>query len=159
NYANVTTSGSGDTVTFDDTLTGTTNVVLTTTLQPGSVTANNTANNYLFSGTGKLSGATGIAMNGGGTLTLRESGGDNYTGGLTVNSGTVVVDNDSGSVTGGTTINAGTVQVGNNDAAGVLPSGAITDNGTLIFNRSDSTLVVPTVISGSGALVHNGNGM
>jgi autotransporter-associated beta strand protein len=89
---------------------------------------------------------------------LRESGGDNYSGGITVNSGTVIVDNDSSSATGGTTINGGTVQVGNSDAAGVLPTGGITDNGTLIFNRSDNTLVVPTVISGSGALVHNGSG-
>ena len=157
-YADVTTSGAGDTVTFDDTLTGTTNVVLTMALQPGSVTANNTAKNYLFSGPGKLTGATGISMTGGGTLTLRESGGDTYSGGITVNSGTVIVDNDSSGVAGGTTINAGTVQVGNNDAAGVLPSGGITDNGTLIFDRSDNTLVVPTVISGSGALLHNGNG-
>lgn len=157
-YNNVTTSGAGDTVTFDDTLIGTTNVILNSTLQPGSVTLNNTASNYVFSGTGKLSGATAITMNGGGKVTLRETGGDNYSGGIVVNSGTVIVDNDSSSVTGGTTINAGTVQVGNNDATGVLPSGGITDNGTLIFNRSDNTLVVPTVISGAGALVNNGNG-
>jgi autotransporter-associated beta strand protein len=158
-YADVTTSGAGDNVTFDDTLTGTTNVALTTSLQPGSVTLNNTTKNYLFSGTGKLSGATGISMTGSGMVTFRESGGDNYSGGLTVNSGTVIVDNDSSSANGGTTINGGAVQVGNNDAAGVLPSGGITDNGTLIFNRSDSTLVVPTIIAGSGALVHNGSGM
>lgn len=157
-YVNVTTSGSGDTVTFDDTLTGTTNVNITTTLSPGSITINNATKNYLFSGTGKLSGGTGLTLQGTGTLTLQETGGDNFSGGITVNGGKLIIDNDSSGINGGTLINVGTVQIGNNDANGVLPAGSFIDNDTLIFARSDNMLVVPTVIAGAGTLINNGTG-
>jgi hypothetical protein len=50
----------GDLVKFDDTLTGTTNVVLSTALTPGSVTVNNTVSNYLFSGAGSIGGSTAL---------------------------------------------------------------------------------------------------
>ena len=59
---------------------------------------------------------------------------------------------------GATAITTGaTLQVGNGLATGSLGSGAVTDNGTLVFDRSD----VPTVgngISGSGSLVDTGAG-
>ena len=51
-----------------------------------------------------------------------------------------------------------TVQVGNGDTNGVLPTGTITVNDTLSFNRSDSALTVFGVISGGGTLVNNGTG-
>jgi fibronectin-binding autotransporter adhesin len=145
-------------VTFDDTVTGTTNVVLTRTLLPGSVTFNNTNTIYTLSGSGKISGTTAWTNNGTGTVKLTESGGDNFSGGITVNSGTLVIDDNSGGISGGLTLNAGTVQVGNNDAHGVLPSGTLTDDGALVFNRSDTALNVGTVISGTGTLANNGTG-
>ena len=60
---------------------------------------------------------------------------------------------------GGTTINGGTLQVGNGGAAGSLGSGAVTDNATLAFARSDSACIVNNAISGSGGLVQVGPGM
>lgn len=157
-YADITSAGVGDNVTFDDTATGTTTVNLTTTVSPGSVTFNNTTKNYTLAGTGKISGATGLTMQGGGTLTLTESGGDNFSGGLTVGSGTVIIDNNSGGIVGTTINSGGTLQLGNNDGNGAFPSGLFTDNGTLIFNRSDNSLNVATVITGSGSLINNGTG-
>ena len=128
----------GDTVTFDDTLTGTTNVNLTMTLTPTAMTVNNSAVSYAFTGVGKLSGVTGLTKTGTGTLIIDNSG-----------------DND---FAGGVTISAGTVQVGNNDTNGNLPTtGAWDDEGTLAFSRSDN-LVLSQVISGAGSLVQNGNG-
>jgi len=145
-------------VTFDDTLQGTANVNLTTTLSPGSITVNNNNSNYVFSGTGNISGATALTKYGSGELTLAESGGDNFNGGVTVNNGTVVIDNNISGVSGGTTIYSGTVQVGNNDANGNLPSGGVTDNSALVFDRSDNILNVANIISGYGMVANNGSG-
>ncbi len=145
NTANwVTTSGGApyeyqDTsaVTFDDSLAGTTNVILTTTLSPGSITVNNTLSNYVFSGSGKISGTTGLTKTGSGTLVVDNSGSNAF----------------SGSVT----ISAGTIQIGNGDASGNLP-GAVIDNGSLIFNRGDTSLTHAGVISGTGTVFNNGSG-
>ena len=58
---------------------------------------------------------------------------------------------------GSTTISAGVLQVGNGGTSGSLGSGSVTNNSSLIFNRSDA-LAVPSVISGSGTLTQVGNG-
>ena len=53
---------------------------------------------------------------------------------------------------GFTTISAGTLQVGDGGTTGGLGALGVTNNGTLVFNRSN-TLSVPNAISGSGAVV------
>ena len=150
-----------DVVRFDDTATGTTTVNLTTTVSPQSLTVSNTTAgvaNYAFAGSGKISGTIALVKQGSGALALTESGGDNFSGGITVSGGTVVVDNDSSTVTGGTTISSsGTVQLGNNDANGALPSGSVALGGALNLNRTNS-YTLANVISGSGTLsVNPGN--
>ncbi len=62
--------------------------------------------------------------------------------------------------TGVTTVNAGTLQIGNGTAAGTLGTGAVTvnSNGTLTFDRSDTSYSIANAISGSGALVFLGTG-
>jgi outer membrane autotransporter protein len=57
---------------------------------------------------------------------------------------------------GGTTINVGTLQIGNGGASGSI-TGNVTDNGTLAFDRSDS-VTFGEVISGTGTLVQMGSG-
>jgi fibronectin-binding autotransporter adhesin len=52
---------------------------------------------------------------------------------------------------GTTTITAGTLQVGNGGSAGSLGTGAIADNGTLIYNLSRSTTVA-NPLTGSGTV-------
>jgi fibronectin-binding autotransporter adhesin len=150
-----TTYGQGNIVTFDDTLTGTTNVNLTTALTPGALTINNALSNYVFSGSGSISGSVTLVKSGSGTLTLAETGGDNFSGGIIVNNGTVILDNANSAISGGTTINGGTIQVGNNDVNGTLPLGNVTDSGALIFNRADD-IIVTNVISGAGTLTQSG---
>ena len=57
---------------------------------------------------------------------------------------------------GTTQINTGTLQIGNGGAAGSLGVGPVTNDGALVFARSDSS-TVSNVISGSGALsIHSG---
>lgn len=64
--------------------------------------------------------------------------------------------------TGGTVIREGTLQVGNNSFTGALPStGAITNNGLLLFQRSTTTTQgsqFGTVISGTGIVKQAGTG-
>src|SRR5205807_473705 len=61
----------------------------------------------------------------------------------------------SNSYTGVTTVTSGTLQIGNGGTTGSLGSGGVTDNSSLVFNRSDS-LSVNNVIGGSGVLVQAG---
>ena len=59
--------------------------------------------------------------------------------------------------TGNTMINAGTLQVGNAGASGSMGTGAVTNNGMIVFNRIDS-FTIPNAIGGSGSLIQQGYG-
>ena len=126
----------GAVVVFDDLLTGTTTVdASVANVAPANVYFNNSANNYTLQGSAAIAGATSLAKNGSGTLT--------------------VVNNNTYS--GGTTINAGILQVGTNGASGSLGSGAITVTTDLQFNRDDAPTVANN-ISGVGTVEQNGSG-
>ena len=60
--------------------------------------------------------------------------------------------------TGAVTINSGsTLQIGAGSTSGSLGAGTIVDNGSLVYDRSD-TLVVGAAISGTGTLTQSGTG-
>jgi outer membrane autotransporter protein len=59
--------------------------------------------------------------------------------------------------TGSTTISAGTLQIGNGGTSGTIGTGAIVDDGTLVFDRSDA-VALPAGLTGTGALVQQGSG-
>ena len=84
-------------------------------------------------------GNIGIAKTGNGILTL--TGSNTFTGPTTISSGTLILGD------GGTT-------------GSLLPSGSISDNGTLIFNRGNAVVQGTDFggISGSGGLVQLGTG-
>ena len=147
----------GDSVNFnDDSSSGAQTVNLNVTIKPGGLAFANTNVSYTISGTGAISGTTGLTNVGPGTLTLAESGGDNFSGGITASGGRLILDDANGAITGGGLINPGAVvQVGNNDGQGALPSGTATDNGTLVFNHGANS-IVSSVISGSGILIQSG---
>jgi autotransporter-associated beta strand protein len=93
-------------------------------------------------GGGRISGTTGLTKQGANVLILDEG-------------------NGSGSYndfSGGLSISAGTVQVGNGDGNGAVGSGAVSDNGTLAFDRVDNTTNA-NIISGSGTLIQEGAGV
>ncbi|MGJ7530092.1 autotransporter outer membrane beta-barrel domain-containing protein [Variovorax sp. GB1P17] len=57
---------------------------------------------------------------------------------------------------GGTTISAGTLQLGNGGTSGSI-TGDVANNGSLVFNRSD-TVVFPGAVSGTGSVTQAGSG-
>lgn len=146
----------GDPVTFDDTATGSKIVNMVTTVTPDNLTVNNSASSYTFTG-GHLGNdyPNTLTLNkeGSGTLTLQESG-DNFSGGINVSGGTVIIDNNSGDITGGATIAAGSaMQLGNNDMGDQLPQGIITVNGSLTFDCADNLTTVNSAFAGAGTVM------
>lgn len=131
-----------DNVLFDDTVVVVTNVMLVGSVMPGSVTVNATTN-YAFSGSGKISGGTGLLKRGNGTLFLNTT--NDYIGPTTIEGGMIRIGNTSafGSQIAGTWINGGTLDlngVTNNyesiiaQGSGVSNLGAIYNSGTAAVN-------------------------
>ena len=114
----------GDSVSFGDTGAGTVTLddLQGTAIRPGAVTFTNTAgNDYLLDGTQGIAGAGGLTLNGTGTVTLIRN--HSFTGGTTINAGTLVLDeavNDGTGVLNGTvTVNSGgTLRVNQTNAFG-----------------------------------------
>jgi autotransporter-associated beta strand protein len=106
-------------------------------VNPSVVTANGTVDHLItsFGGNGSLVGQGRIVKQ---------------------NSGTLVIDLTN-SMSGGALVSAGTLQIGSGGSTGTPGAGAITNNATLAFNRSD-TVALPNAVSGSGTLRQNGSG-
>ena len=149
-----------DSTAFDDTG-STNNVALVSILAPGGVSVNNSSLNYTFSGSGAISGASGIVKNGSGSLTLANTGSSDFRGGVVINGGTVAFGTDQSGAGGGVRIGSGaTAQVGTNGPTGAFPSGNIANEGSLLFNRTND-FTVANIISGStaGTITKNNNGI
>jgi autotransporter-associated beta strand protein len=147
----------GDPVTFDDSVLGTSSVILTQSVLPGRMTFNNASSNYVLSGSGSLSLTNGLTKDFPGTVTLSETGGDNLSGGLMLSNGTLILDNKVSSLTGDVFIGpSATLQLGLNDTNGAIPPGNIFLSGQLVLDRTDD-LTVSQPIVGSGSLVKSNN--
>lgn len=125
----------------------------------GGITINNNANltftsalttnrAITLSGTANIDSSSDITLGGviGGTGTLTKFLG-----------GTLTLTNTN-NYSGGTTVNGGTLQIGNGGTTGTLGSGTVTLNGTnLVFNRSDDITVANDVTS-TGTVIKRGGG-
>ena len=120
-----------------------------TTIQAGTLQLGNGG------ATGSIAGAVTdnatLAINETGTLTL--SGTISGTGGLLQSGSGTTALTAADSYSGGTTIQAGTLQVGNGGAI----AGNVTDNAVLAIN-STATVILSGTISGTGALLQSGSG-
>jgi autotransporter-associated beta strand protein len=113
-----TTYGQGNFVLFDDNAAGTTTVNLTTTVNPGSVTVNNSNLEYTMVGSGRISGTIGLVKQGTGTLNVHNTGGNNYTGPTVISGGVLSVTNlangGTASPIGASSASATNLVIGNN---------------------------------------------
>lgn len=128
-----------DSVRFDDSATGSTNINLTAQLTPNSILVDNTTKDYTFSGTGYLSGTSTLLKQGTGSLTIINSGFNDFTGATTISAGTLIL---------GDGVTAG---------AGSYGTGAILNNGAIVLNRPED-FFFSNVLSGSGTLTKQGAG-
>jgi autotransporter-associated beta strand protein/T5SS/PEP-CTERM-associated repeat protein len=84
----------GDTVTFDDTATGTTGITTAAAVAPaGTMTINNATKDYSFSGAGGLSGTLNLSKLGAGALNFSNS--NTFTGTLTLRGGTTTLSGNA----------------------------------------------------------------
>jgi len=124
----------GDNVTFNDSGSDSPVINITTVNSPGSLTVNATQS-YDFTGSGGIAGVASLTKSGSGTLILETAN----------------------TYTGPTVINGGTLQIGNANASGTLGTSAVTNNGTLTFNRTDG-IGLANDLHGTGNIVYNGTG-
>jgi len=113
-------------------------------------------------GNGGTTGSFGSDILDNGTLVFNRSDAVLYggvisgTGGVKqIGSGTLTLTGNS-TYSGATLIDGGTLQIGNGGVTGWITQD-IANNGTLVFNRSD-TVTYNRVISGGGGLIQNGSG-
>lgn len=125
-------------VLFDDNAQGTTDVNLTTTVSPYSVTVNNSAKTYTFGGSGKISGDTGLLKTGNGTLVITNSGGNDYTGQTIISGGSL---NVTSLADGGSPSSIG--------AASSDPANLVLSDGTLVYSGPDVAIDRGYSISGT----------
>jgi fibronectin-binding autotransporter adhesin len=162
--------GQGDAVTFDDT-TRATNVVLAAALYPASITFNGNTNwSVTGTGSGRISGYTGITKNGNGTVLLAAGLGigNDYLGPVNINGGILKMNGalSLGATNGGTIVASGATLDLNgqtpNDEPMVLQgagsggtNGAINNSSATSPNLSGGprkiTLAGDTTINASGA--------
>jgi fibronectin-binding autotransporter adhesin len=136
NVGPATTFETGDVVLFNDSASAN-NINLTTQLLPWSVTVNNNALAYTFTGSGRLTtAADGLIKQGPGTLTIANTGNNSFPQ---------------------VTISGGVLQVGNGGSVGDLGSGNILNNASLVINRAGS-LTIAGNIGGTGTLTKSGVG-
>ena len=146
----------GDLVTFNDIGSGT--VILNTNVGPTSLLISNNSKNYTFSGTGTISGPTGIQKLGGGTAILALTN-DSYAGNTVISNGTLQVGSASAlSPTANVVIGSGgTLELaGFNQTAGELTGSGVVDNNSGV----DLVLTVGTSSGGAwnGSIQDHGGG-
>ncbi len=129
----------GDSVFFNDSGAPNTNVILQAALGPAAVVVSNAAQNYIFTGSGNISGSTGLTKTNHGTLTI-----------LTTNS-----------YTGPTILGGGTLSIASVANSGLAsPIGAAGNDPTnLVFFGSTLKYTGPSAATDHGATLNGSGGM
>lgn len=125
-----------DLVLFNDTATSFDVSVQATSVEPGSITFDNSANNYTLEGN-PIAGVGSFTKNGTGKVTITND--NTFTGLATINAGTVALGDGSGTT-------------------GNLGSNPLLTNNASLETNFNATEVLTQVISGTGSLTQKGSG-
>jgi autotransporter-associated beta strand protein len=134
-------TGTGsDSVRFDDSATGVTDITITASMSPSAVVFQNTARTYSLGGPGNIAGTTSVVKSGTAVVRFANTAANTYIG--------------------GTIINEGVIELGDGvtNGAGSLGPGAITNNGIFRINRPDG-YTVSSAISGTGNIALMGGNL
>ncbi len=144
----------GDSVTFDDTGAPNYAVSLGGTVTPGNITVN-ASGNYLFGGGGSIIGPASLTKNGTGALTLAT--GNSFSGGTTINGGTLVVNNNTALGTGSLILNVGVLD--NNSGNNVVVSGVpqVMWNSDITFGGGGNDLDMSVATVSFGSIANGAN--
>jgi fibronectin-binding autotransporter adhesin len=145
----------GDSVTFDATSGANTTVTVSGAVSPSAITVTG-ANSYVFTGGGQIGGASALSVQGPGSLTIANSGGNNYSGGTYVQGGTVVLGLTNALPTGGTLTLGSASGNGLLDLAGHNQqlAGLATDPSATTANQ----IIGNSAVSSTSTLTFNGPG-
>lgn len=165
----------GDTVIFDNTPGANASVSLVGSLAPASTTVNSTLN-YAWSGTGVVSGTGSLTKSGSGSLTLATA--NTYSGGTTLNAGTLVLDNASAigggalNIAGGALDSTTGATLSTNNAVNLtgdvsfvgtsnlnLGNGTVTLTGERTIDVAAGTLTTGRLVNTAGGLTKSGSGV
>jgi autotransporter-associated beta strand protein len=149
NGTSATMYSDGSAVTFNDTNNGHYAVTLNTTVNPQSVTVNNSSGNYIISGTGSIGGPGFLTKSGTSTLTIDTA--NTYTGGTSIDTGVVVANSSSafGVATGALVLGTPVPQVsGTTTPTGTLTMSASITVGSFSSTTDNTTANLLTINSG-----------
>jgi autotransporter-associated beta strand protein len=142
---------SGSSVLFDDSA-SLASVIIPASVSPASVTFNNSAKAYTLSGS-PITGACALTLLGASSVQL--GGANSFTGGVTVDAGTVIVGNANAFGTGPITLAGGTIQWG---ATGYTITNALVAQAGTISTLAEAGSASTTFsgnLTGSGTIYAN----
>ena len=145
-----------DNVNFLDTFDGTTApsnnsaITLNVPVAPSSVTANNSAIDYTISGSGKITGAATLTKHGTGTFNLGTT--NDYTGGTTIDGGTINLGSTGTLGSGQITMSGGTIIAQTTATTNTTPPIQLTTGTTNTLTINSGTTHILGTISGGGDL-------
>jgi autotransporter-associated beta strand protein len=134
---------SGDNVRFDDSASTFTVAIQSGSASPGNVVISNNANAYTISN-GSIIGAGSVTKSGSSSATI-VTGGHAFTGGLTVNDGTLNLLGAANTFTGGVTNNGGLLVISNINQIGATGGGSSLNS--INLNGGTVSYIGPTITS------------
>jgi autotransporter-associated beta strand protein len=149
--------GAGDPVTFNDTGSISPAVNIDTAVSPGSITVNTYANNYTLSGSATISGSGTLVKEGTASLTINNSGGNSFSGGAILNSGTTYDYYSSSLGAGPISLNGGTLNLIASSTNYITISPTINVNVQSTLGVQGSNIYLTGTFNGSAPLTINFN--
>ncbi|MGN6370263.1 MAG: autotransporter-associated beta strand repeat-containing protein, partial [Phycisphaerae bacterium] len=147
----------GDTVLFDDSATGTTNVTISdANVSPTSVTFANSGKAYSISGPFGIAGTSNVTINGGGTVALGAP--STYSGGTNLVNGVLAINGASGIGTGALNITGGSLDNTSGAPVTLTTVNTINLSTDLTFNGSNDLNLGTGALALTGARTFNMNG-